>query len=157
MADYFHDIERRLTDAGKTLYMMPMPKDGLPAGNKAAWPDVLQLFWDVAGPADEGSVQERQEALAEARNYIRLRASAAAIGRLDEVLGWLLLIDEKHHRKAVMARMMTHPVSEQPVYKWTRIAYSLGSNSRTVRRWRDRGIQTIIERLAAAGKKVLAR
>ena len=59
MTDYFHDIERRLTDAGMTLMKLPMPKDGLPAGNKAAWPDVLQLFWDLAGPAEEGSVQER--------------------------------------------------------------------------------------------------
>ncbi len=153
MSDYHLDVERRLTDAGKTLMMLPMPKDGLPAGNKAAWPDVLQLFWDLAGPAEEGSVQERQDALAQARNYIRLRASAAAIDRLDEVLGWLLLIDVPRHRKAVMARMMTHPVSELPVYKWTRIAYSLGTNRRTAKRWRDKGIQTILERVAWPGVK----
>ena len=153
MADYHHDIERRLMDAGKTLMMLPMPKDGMPAGDKAAWPDVLQLFWDLAGPADEGSVAERQAALAQARNYIRMRASAAAIGRLDECLGWLLLIDTPGHRKAVMARMITHPVSELPYFKWTRIAASLGRDVRTVRRWRQKGIQTIIERLAAGGKK----
>ncbi len=153
MPDYHDDIERRLMDAGMTLMKLPMPKDGMPAGNKAAWPDVLQLFWDLAGPADEGSVKERQEALAEARNYIRLRASAAAIDRLDEVLGWLLLIDEPHHRKATMARMITHPVSELPYFKWTRIAASLGRDIRTVRRWRKKGIQTIIERLAAGGQK----
>ncbi len=152
MPDYHHDfardIERRLTDAGKTLMMMPMPKDGMPADNRAAWPDVLQLFWDLAGPADEGSVADRQDALAQARNYIRLRASAAAIDRLDEVLGWLLLIDVPRHRKAVMARMITHPVSELPYFKWSRIAASLGRDIRTVRRWRQKGIQTIIERLA---------
>lgn len=148
MADYHDDIERRLRDAGKTLMMMPMPKDGMPAGNRAAWPDVLQSFWDVAGVADEGTVQERQEALAQARNYIRLRASAAAINRLDEVLGWLLLIDTPCHRKAVMARMMTHPVSEQPVYKWTRIAYALGTKRWTVRRWHAAGIQEILNKLA---------
>ncbi len=152
MTDYHHDfardIERRLTDAGKTLMMMPMPKDGMPADSRAAWPDVLQLFWDLAGPADEGSVQERQEALAEARNYIRLRASAAAIDRLDEVLGWLLLIDVPRHRKAVMARMITHPISERPWFTWKRIAYSLGVSPGTVRRWRAAGIQRILERLA---------
>ncbi len=157
MPDFHHDVERRLMDAGMTLMKLPMPKDGMPADNKAAWPDVLQLFWDVAGPADEGSVEERQEALAQARNYIRLRASAAAIDRLDEVLGWLLLIDVPGHRKAVMARMMTHPVSELPVYKWTRIAASLGRDIRTVRRWRQKGIQTIIERLAEGGQKQMDR
>ena len=153
MTDYHHDVERRLTDAGKTLMMLPMPKDGLPAGNKAAWPDVLQLFWDLAGPAEEGSVQERQDALAEARNYIRLRASAAAIDRLDEVLGWLLLIDTPCHRKAVMARMMTHPVSELPVYTWSRIAVALGTNKPTARYWRKEGILTILARLEDRRKK----
>ncbi len=153
MADYHEGIERRLQDAGKTLMMLPMPKNGLPADSQAVWPDVLQLFWDLAGPAEEGSVAERQEALAQARNYIRLRASAAAIDRLDEVLGWLLMIDVPCHRKSVMARMMTHPVSERPLYKWNRIADALGTNSRTVKRWREKGIQTIFERLAEEGCK----
>ncbi len=150
MADYHDDVERRLRDAGKTLMMMPMPKNGMPAGDRAAWPDVLQSFWDVAGVAEEGSVQERQEALAQARNYIRLRASAAAINRLDEVLGWLLLIETPCHRKVVMARMMTHPVSGRPVYKWSRIAHALGTNRWTVRRWQKAGVQDIVNKLAGA-------
>ena len=150
MADYHDDIRRRLEDAGKTLMMLPMPKDGMPAGERAAWPDVLQQFWDVAGVADEGSVKDRQEALAQARNYIRLRASAAAIARLDEVLGWLLLIETPCHRKAVMARMMTHPVSEQPVYNWNRIAKALRTSRWTARRWREAGIQEIVNKLAGA-------
>ena len=149
VVDYHDVVERRLADAGKTLMMMPMPKDGLPAGERAAWPDVLQSFWDVAGVADEGSVQERQEALAEARHYIRLRASAAAINRLDEVLGWLLLIDIPSHRKAVMARMMTSPETNLPLYNWNRIAKALRANRWAVRRWQRAGIDDIVTKLAA--------
>jgi len=145
MPDYHDDIERRLVDAGKTLYMLPMPKDGIPADSRAAWPDVLQLFWDLAGPAEEGSVKERQEALAEARNYIRFRASPAAIDNLDVVLGWLLAIPTPKYRKAVMARMMTHPATDEPVFKWGTIAFSLGTSVRTVRRWHNEGMQIIFE------------
>lgn len=146
-------IERRLMDAGKTLYMLPLPKDGMPADARAAWPDVLQLFWDLAGPAEEGSVAERQEALAQARNYIRLCASAEAVDRLDEVLGWLLMIDVPAHRKTVMARMLTHPVSERPVYSWKQIAYVLGTSKSAVRHWRARGIHEIFKRLDQRRKK----
>ncbi len=144
-----HDtVKRRLGDAGKTLMMLPMPVNGMPAGNDAAWPDILQNFWDMAGKSDEGSVEERQEAIAQERNATTLYANQAAIGRLDEVLGWLLMIERPHHRKAVMARMLTHPVSLRPVYSWKQIAETMGTNRRTVRHWYEGGVQIILERLA---------
>jgi hypothetical protein len=128
--------------------MLPMPADGMPAGERAAWPDVVQNFWDVAGKADEGTVQERQEALAQVRNTTTLRANRAAIERLDEVLEWLLKIDRPHHRKAVFARMLNHPVSERPVHSWKQIAETLGTNRHTVRHWYAAGVQAILERMA---------
>lgn len=150
MADMHDDVKRRLEDAGRTLLMLPMPSDGMPAGNRAAWPDVMQRFWDMVGVADEGSVEERQEALAQVRNAVTLRASHAAITRLDEVLGWLLSIERPHWRKAVAARMLVHPVSRRPVHSWTQIAKTLGTNRRTVRHWYDSGVQAILERLSEA-------
>ncbi len=148
-----HDnVIRRLEDAGKTLMMLPMPADGMPAGERAVWPDVEQRFWDVAGHAEEGSIEERLTALAMQRNVTRLGASSAAIGRLDEVLSWLLAID-KLHRKVVFARMMTHPVSERPKFSWGQITVSLGSNSSNVRRWHAAGLQAILEHLAGRGQK----
>ncbi len=130
--------------------MLPMPPDGLPAGNRAAWPDVMQNFWDIAGKADEGSVEERLAALAMQRNATRLGATSAAISRLDEVLEWLLAIKRPYRRKAVMARMLIHPVSERPVHSWTKIAETLGTNRRTARRWYADGLQDILNRLAKA-------
>ncbi|KKL80212.1 hypothetical protein LCGC14_2007010 [marine sediment metagenome] len=150
MGDMHDDVKRRLEDAGRTLMMLPMPADGMPAGNRAAWPDVMQRFWDVVGVADEGSVEERQEALAQVRNATKLRASRAAITRLDEVLEWLLKIERPHHRKAVMARMLVHPVSERPVHSWGQIAKVLGTNRSTVRRWYEGGVKAILETLAEA-------
>ena len=150
MADMHDDVRRRLEDAGRTLMMLPMPKGGMPAGDRAAWPEVLQRFWDVVGVADQGSVQERQDALAQVRNSTRFGASREAITRLDEVLGWLLMIERPHHRKAVMARMLVHPVSERPVHSWKQIAERLGASKNAVRHWQARGIQEILERLAEA-------
>ncbi len=150
MADLHDNVIRRLEDAGRTLMMLPMPKDGMPAGDRAAWPDVTQNFWDIAGKADEGSVEERRVALAAVRNRVTLKAGREAVTRLDEVLEWLLMIDLPHHRKAVMARMLTHPVSERPVHSWANIAETLGTNSSTVRHWYARGVQTILDELAEA-------
>ena len=150
MADYHEDVERRLKDAGRTLMMLPMPARGMPAGARAAWPDVMQGFWDLVGLADLGSVEERLAALAQVRNATTLRASREAITRLDEVLGWLLAITVLKRRRAVMARMMNHPVSEQHIHSWTQIAKTMGVARRTVRRWYAEGVQDIIENLAGA-------
>ncbi len=150
MADMHDSVKRRLEDAGRTLMMLPMPKDGMPAGERAAWPDVVQEFWDIAGKADEGTVEERLAALARQRNATTLGASSAAITRLDEVLVWLLAIERPHHRKVVMARMLIHPVSERPVHSWTQIAETMGTNRRTARRWYADAVQEILERLAKA-------
>ncbi len=142
-----HDkVIRRLEDAGRTLQILPMP--GLPGGAKAAWPDVLQEHWDVMGKADKGTIEERVLALAMTKNATRLGVSTADITRLDEVLGWILKIPKPHWRKAVFARMMTHPISERPLYSWVQIAKNLGTNRHTVRHWYDAGVQAILEELS---------
>ena len=150
MTDMREDVRRRLEDAGRTLMMLPLPPRAMPSDARSAWPDVLQKFWDQAGVADEGSVEERLEVLALVHNTTNLHASRAAVNRLDEVLALLLMIDQPHHRKAVFARMLTHPVSERPVYSWKQIAKTLGATKSAVRHWRERGIQEILEKLAEA-------
>ncbi len=148
MADYHDDVRRRLEDAGRTLMMLPMPKDGMPAGNRAAWPDVLQGFWDQMGLAEEGSVEERQEALARVRNAVTLRASPAAVERLDEVLGWLWYIRTPRYRRVVAARMQINPRTETHRYSWRRLARETGHSHETLRRWFNDGIDEILEGLA---------
>ena len=94
MTDWRAKVVGRLEDAGRTLMMLPMPPRAMPSGARSAWPDVLQRFWDVAGVADKGTFEERQKALALVHNAVTLRASRAAVTRLDEVLGWLWFIEE---------------------------------------------------------------
>lgn len=154
MADPFaEDLERRLKDAGKTLMMLPMPLGEPPADSHAVWPKVLQKYWDQLGPADEGTVEERAEDFAEVKNATRLLAGRAAMGRLDEVLGLLLVITRPHRRKAVMARMLTHPVSGLPVYNWKQIAKTMGTSKSAVRHWRTRGFDEILLHLAQTRRK----
>ncbi len=149
MADYHDDVRRRLEDAGRTLMMLPMPKDGMPAGNRAAWPDVLQGFWDVMGLAEEGSVEERMEALAQVRNAVTLRANPAAIERLDEVLGWLWHIRIAKRRRLVAARMQINPLSDRHVFSWRRLARDFAMSPRQLQRWHEDAIREIVNGLAA--------
>ncbi len=147
MTELHETVIRRLEDAGRTLQMLPMPKGGMPQGDGAAWPDVLQDSWDIEEPGD---IEAQQTALAAARNRVILRAGREAIQRLDEVLEWLMLIpkDKPHWRKAVMGRMLTHPVSERPVHSWAKIAVNMGTNESTVRYWHGCGVQLILDKLA---------
>ena len=141
-------VVRRLEDAGRTLAMLPMPVNGMPAEPRSAWPDVVQSFWDVVGHAEAGTVEDRLHLLALARNQPRFHADRAAISRLDEVLGWLWLIEEPHKRRTVAARMLVHPVSLRHIYKWSRLAKDLDASRSQIKRWFDDGIQSIIEGLA---------
>ncbi len=158
--DYATIVQKRLNDAGRTLMMLPMPKNSMPGDAGGCWPDILQSLWDVASVGDDGAagtprgtVEERLAALAKEHNPSKLGASTAAVSRLDEVLGWLLTIEGRPHwRKAVMGRMLNHPVSHRPVYSWKQIAETLGTNSRTVRHWHASGIQAILEGLARGGR-----
>ena len=152
MTDYHDTIIRRLEDAGRTLMMLPMPKGGMPAGDSAAWPGVVQNYWDVIAVrgTNETAVEAkwRRETEEKRLNAAGMRAGRKAITRLDEVLEWLLMIERPHHRKAVMARMLVHPVSERPVHSWAQIAETMGTNRRTARHWYDSGVQSIIMGLA---------
>ena len=149
-ADLHKTIVARLEDAGRTLMTLPMPARGMPAGPRTAWPEYMQKYWDVFGHADEDDNQDRREAQAHLINQVRVQASQKAVDRLDEVLGWLWYIEVSRHRRTVVARMLTHPVSERPVNSWKQIAKAMGADRRTVQRWYEGGIEQIIIGLASA-------
>lgn len=148
MADYHEDVKRRLEDAGRTLMMLPMPKDGVPAGLRAAWPEVERRFHDIMAIRGEDETGEEAEARrkgqADQLNRTRLQASREAVGRLDEVLGWLLLIRVPSQRITVAARMQVHPASGRHVHSWNSIAQVLHANRRTVKGWYHDGLDAII-------------
>ncbi len=147
MADLHNDVKRRLEDAGQTLLMLPMPADGMPAGDRAVWPDTMQRFWDIVGVADKGSMKDRMTALAQARNRTQLHASRVQIERLDEVLGWLWYIQVANRRRVIAARMQVHPLSDRHLYSWRNLARHFHTSARQLRRWHDEGIQDIVDGL----------
>jgi hypothetical protein len=157
MADYHDDVKRRLEDAGKTLMMLPMPPGAIPAGLRAAWPEVERRFHDIMAirgvdeTAEEAAA--RRKGQADQLNRTRLQASREAVGRLDEVLGWLLLIRVPQQRIAVAARMQVHPASGRHVHSWNSIARALHANRRTVQNWYYDGLDAIILGLTNMHKK----
>jgi hypothetical protein len=146
-------VIQRLEDAGRTLAMLPMPRGSAPAQPASAWPDVVQIYWDVVGHAEVGSIEDRQHLLALARLQPRFQANRQAVDRLDEVLGWLWLIQAPHCRRVVAARMLVHPVSLRNLHSWRQIARRFGTNHVTAQRWFDQGIQAIVGGLTLAPKK----
>jgi hypothetical protein len=110
----------------------------------------MQKYWDIFGHAAEADNEDRREAQAHLINTVRVQASQKAVDRLDEVLGWLWYIETPRHRRVVVARMLTHPVSEKPVHSWKQIAKTMHADARTVRRWYVGGVEDIIVGLARA-------
>ncbi len=149
-------IIRRLEDAGRTLMLLPEPKDGRPRGSGSAWPDVTQRFHDIMAVAGEidgvqettEEAQSRRDAQERQQNRTRITPDGTAIDRLDEVLDWLWFITDAAHRRAVAARMLIHPLSERHAYSWARIARDMHTSPRNVRHWHERGVQAIVAGLA---------
>ena len=88
MTEFAHTLDRletqvqaRIAEAARTLRSMPL--DG-PAGYRSAWPDTLRERIDVVANALE--MGGRHEDMRPPRAV----PSAAAIDRMDDVLGWLL-------------------------------------------------------------------
>lgn len=140
-------IETVLTDAGRTLMMLPYPARSRPGQACSAWPDILQNFWDVFGHAEQADPEERREIEAQMINRVRVMATSKQITQLDVVLGWLWWTKGRE-RRVIVARMLTHPMSDRPVYSWEKIGKKMGASPRTIRRWHEAGVNAIILGLA---------
>ena len=143
------DVERRLREAVTTLRRLPMPLDGMPAGNRANWPQYYHNAADRAGwivGADSPEYLRQGDA---DRNRIRLHATRDQIRELDECLEWLLLIKDLRSRKVVFARSHVWDGSERPMFSYNKLARQMNTNRETVRQWFRGGIKTIAMGLAA--------
>ena len=74
------ELRQRFREAAYTLRRLPMPRHGLPASFKVSWPDIayewLAYGWTPARAP-------------------RIPPSPGEIDRLDEVLGWMHLLDRQ--------------------------------------------------------------
>ena len=116
-------VMERLDQAAGTLRDMRL-RGMRPQGYRVAWPDVVQSVWEAG-----------LTATVEFRPALPL---PAAIDKADEVLGWLLLLDERQ-RRLVWARANGA--------KWKRIGRAFGKSERCVQLWHRAAILCLVERL----------
>lgn len=149
------DVERRLREAVTTLRRLPMPTGGMPAGDRANWPEYPHNAADRAGwivGADSPEYLRQGDA---DRNRIRLHATKDQIRELDECLEWLTKIRDGRMRKVVFARSHVWPDSDRPMFSYTKLAREMKANRETVRLWYRTGIKRIAMELSngAGGPK----
>ena len=77
--------------------------------------------------------------------------SAEKITRMDEALGWILIIplDRYVLRRVVGARSLVHPLTDRHLYPWRRLGVALGADHKAVQRWHAQGIGMIVKALNA--------
>ena len=129
------DVVGRLEEAGATL--LALPNRGQPAGMRVGWPEVVHDIREAYGYTG-----------AALRPAI---PAAAAISRMDEALGWVLLLpsDMVLHRRLVGARMLVSPVTGRHVFSWRRIGGMVGLHYEAVQRQHALAIRIIVVALGA--------
>lgn len=122
-----------LEDAGKTL-MALASRGERPQGHRSQMPEPLQDWW---------------LAYAQTAATVRWpRPSATAIDRMDAVLPWLAHVRDERTRRLVALRMLTHPLSERPIWSWRKLANAFGSHHKTVEGWWASGLDDIAAALS---------
>ena len=75
--------------------------------------------------------------------------SAAKITRMDEVMGWIVLIPVERYvlRRIVGARSLVNPTTDRHLFPWRRLAATIGADHKAVQRWHRQGIDLIVTAL----------
>lgn len=119
------EVRERIRDAVETLRRMRFPAGGAPAHLRAAWPDVVQDYWEVYGQHGP--------------KIARILPGPAAIQRMDEVLSWFYWVTDLRQRKAMLLRAI--PLS------WRAVGRALGCSKDTAIRLEASAISIIVDRL----------
>ena len=77
--------------------------------------------------------------------------SASRITRMDEALGWIMLIPQERYviRRIVGARSLVSPVTERHLYSWRRLGEAVGADHKAVQRWYGQGIDMLVASIGA--------
>ncbi len=126
-------VTRRLEEAGAAL--LALPNTGWTTRLRTSNLDIVRIAMDSYGPADK-----------------RIRPpvpSAAEISRMDEAMGWILLIPVDRYvlRRIVGARSLVNPITERHLFPWRRLAAAMGADHKAVQRWHAEGIGRIVAAL----------
>lgn len=136
-------VIRRLEEAGAAL--LAMPNTGWTTKLRTSNLDIVRSAVDSYGWADK-----------------RIRPpvpSAAEITRMDEAMGWILLIPVDRYvlRRIIGARSLVNPVTERHLFPWRRLAAAMGADHKAVQRWHAEGIDLIVAALTGAAPKMRRR
>jgi hypothetical protein len=92
------------------------------------------------------------EAFGQMSGYLRPPVpSASRITRMDEALGWILLIPQERFviRRIVGARCLVSPLTERHLYSWRRLGAAVGADHKAVQRWHAQGIDMLVAAVGA--------
>lgn len=107
------DIEDRMEEAALTLRRLPNPPGSGPRGHGSSWPEY---------------VREARHAYGYHEARMRVIPSAREIERMDEAIGWLILIPDPDDRRIVWLRA--------DGWRWRAICNRVGVTRSTAwRRW----------------------
>jgi len=121
-----------LDEAALTLACLPAT--GLrPAGARSTWPAYLCDLEDL------GWERESDEFLP--------RPTAEQIDRLDVVLGWIPMIEDRKVRTVVNMRLIVHPISGAYRWEWRKIGAKLGISHVTAKAWHQRACAMIARKI----------
>lgn len=124
------DIVERLEQAGATLLAMQISA-GAPSGMHAAWPEYVRAAAEAYG-----------------YNQATMKPAipdSATITAMEETYGWVRIIPKERYviRRIVMMRSLVFPISWRYVFKWTKIARTVGCDYRAIKGWHSDGINLI--------------
>ncbi len=134
-------VTRRLEEAGTAL--LCMPSTGWTTKLRTSNLEVVRAAMDSYGWGEEKKVRPPVP-------------SAAEITRMDEAMGWLLLIPADRYvlRRIVGARSLVNPLTERYLFPWRRLAAALGADHKAVQRWHGEGIGLIVAGLNGVAPKL---
>jgi hypothetical protein len=129
----------RLEEAGSTL--LALPGSGYSPRLRMAHLDVVHTAADAYG-WEAGRIQPATP-------------TAERITRMDEALGWIILIPKARYvlRRIVGARCLVSPVTERHLFSWRRLGTVLGADHKAVQRWHAQGIDMIVAAILALRRK----
>ena len=116
------------------LTLATLPATGLrPAGAGSTWPDYVRDLEDL------GWDRESDEFLP--------RPTTDQIDRLDIVLTWIPMIEDRKLRTVVNMRLIVHRISGRHKWEWRKIGDKLGTSHVTAKAWHQRACAVIAKKI----------
>ena len=136
------EIQQRLEDAGRTLMMLPIPRNGVPGQYRSWWPDTVSTRSEWFAAQVQADAEIREEMLA-GRNAVKLLPQQHQIDDMQEALEWIYDYLYDPFKKIAFARMLVHPVSGRHIVSFRKLGRITGLDHKTVKARHDVAMESI--------------